>query len=70
MFGADDQPHFMSREKYATQERIAESEKEIQTQAFGPSTTQDVEDLDRLLARPTASQLEYGYQGSQSQFSR
>ena len=74
MFGADDQPHFLSRSTYAQQQKQATHEKEIRTQASGPETRQDVESLDTLLARPTASQMGYTNprpmygQGSQSYF--
>ena len=60
MFGADDQPHFLSRGMYAEQQRRAEEEKEYRTMAYAPGTIQDVENLDMILKRPTTSQWGYG----------
>ena len=59
MFGADDQPHFLSRGMYEQQQRRADEEKEYRTMAYAPGTLEDVENLDMLLKRPTMSQREY-----------
>ena len=59
MFGADDQPHFLSRGMYAQQQRKAEEEKEYRTFSYAPGTIEDVENLDMILKRPTTSQRGY-----------